>query len=136
MRQVRQERTFKRDLGILLRHRAYGFDCPAVDLDWVLEFDSGEPCALIEFKHERANLKNTSKSTYHALGRLGDRAGLPAFVVVYAGDYSTFIVAPLNTIAKKVFPKPRKLTETEYVTFLYALRKRRPPVEVLRRLAS
>lgn len=135
-KRVRPERSGWRDLGILLRHRLYGFDCPAVDLDWVLEYDCGEPCALIEFKHEKADLRNTSRATYHALARLGDRAGIPAFVVVYNSDFSVFIVAALNSIAKKIFPKPRRMSETEYVTFLYALRKRRPPVEVLQRLAS
>lgn len=135
-RQVRQERTGWRDIGILLRHRAYGFNVPALDVDWLLEFDSGEPCALFEFKHQRANLRNTSPATWSALSRLGDRAKLPVFLVRYADDYSWYIVAPVNAIAKRIFPKPRRMSECEYVTFLYALRKRRPPVEVLRRLAS
>jgi len=135
-RQVRPERSGWRDIGVLLRHRAYGFDCPATDIDLLVEFDNASPVALIELKSWKANLRNTSKSTYHALARLGDRAGIPAFVVVYASDYSTFIVAPLNSIAKKIFSRPRKLTETEYVTFLYRLRGRKPPTEVLMRLAS
>ena len=57
----RTERLGWRDERLSERHGHWGFNCPAVDLDFVmLEYNHGKPCALVEYKH-----KNTSSPNIH-----------------------------------------------------------------------
>lgn len=125
------ERTGWRDEGLSRRHRNWGFNCPCVDLDFlVVEFDQSEPVALVEYKHEQAQPLLSSHPSYRALMALGRRAKVPVFAVRYGGDFSWFSVTPLTREAKLAMPEPSRLTEVDYVRFLYKLRKRIPPVDV------
>ena len=55
MAQVRQERTGRRDVELARRHRLWGSDCPAMDIDHlVTEFDSFETVGLFEYKFHTA----------------------------------------------------------------------------------
>ena len=124
---VAPERTYNRDLEFSLRHRHYGNDCKAVDLDHLPfrfnEYYRGEPVGLIEYKHERACFIDYLRfKNFHALIRLGDRAGLPVFCAYYASDFSKYIVDPLNSHASKFFLDRTELTEHKYVKFLHELR--------------
>lgn len=131
-RQVRQERTGWRDLGLSQRHRRWGWDCPAVDLDFLfLEYDRGKASALIEYKHENAAPQYASHPTYQAMIDLGTRAGIPVFACRYTGDYSTYKVVPLNSFAKAILSEPRTMTEREYVGFLYEIRGYSAPRDLL-----
>ena len=48
---VKKERNGWRDEAISLRHRLWGWDCPCVDIDFLLiEFDKSLPVALVEYK--------------------------------------------------------------------------------------
>ena len=131
MNEVRPERTGWRDGGLSARHRKWGWDCPAVDLDCLfLEYDKGQPVAIIEYKHERAAPQYGSHPTYQALINLGTRASVPVLAVRYKDDYSEWRVIPLNPMAKRWLPERKTMTEREWVTFLYHLRGYDAPQEL------
>jgi len=132
MPEVRQERTGWRDLKLSERHRHWGWDCPAVDVDYLfLEYDRGKAVALVEYKHEFAKTQYTSHPTYQALIDLGNRAGLPVFAARYSDDFSTWKTVPLNEPAKKWLPERAIMTEAEWVKFLYHIRGYEVPQQVL-----
>lgn len=133
MNAVRQERTGWRDLRLNDRHRSWGFDCPALDIDCFIEYDNGEPAALIEYKHEGAG-EQTSDASYKALWFTAERADLPLFVVWYTGDFSRWTVYPVGIVAQKFLSGKTVMGERAYVAFLYLLRGREAPAEVLERL--
>lgn len=125
---VRPERTGWRDLSLSERHRRWGWDCPAVDLDFLfLEYDKGQPVAIVEYKHEKAQIQHASHPTYQAMINLGERAYVPVFGVRYKDDFSQWRVTPLSEIAKRLLPERKIMTEREWVTFLYQLRGYTPP---------
>jgi len=123
------ERTGWRDQSLSERHRSWGANCPAVDLDFVLiEFHHARPVALVEYKHRRARPTDPTHPTIRTLVELADgyRHGpLPCAVVRYDSDPWTFEVQPLNAAAEAVFgpTRGRTLTEQEYVRTLYAVRR-------------
>ena len=126
-RPVRPERTGWRDQGISERHRRWGFNCPAVDLDFVLcEFDEGRPYAIVEYKCQGASPIHRSHPTLRALADLGNRAKVPVFLVVYSRDYVVFRVVGLNYLGDQKVPQARDFNEQEYVSFLLSLRGRKP----------
>jgi hypothetical protein len=128
MLEVREERTGWRDLGLSNRHRKWGWDCPAVDLDFLfLEYDKGQPVAIVEYKHENAAPQWASHPTYQAMINLGTRAQVPVFAVRYKADFTAWQVVPLNEYAVKKLPERETMTEREWVTFLYLLRGYYPP---------
>jgi hypothetical protein len=124
MRCVREERTGWRDQDLSGRHRSWGWDCPAIDIDFlVVEYNYCIPIAIIEYKHENAMEIDPAHPSYRALKELADRASLPLFVVRYNLAENQFTPAALNSIARDVFPNNYVMREKEYVRFLYALRK-------------
>lgn len=128
MREVKQERTGWRDLSLSQRHRKWGWDCPAVDLDFLfLEYDKGKAVAIVEYKHERARPQYASHPTYQAMIDLGTRAGVPVIAVRYANDFSTWGAVPLNAKAREWLPERKEMTEREWVTLLYNIRGYNPP---------
>lgn len=130
---VRKERTGWRDLGLSDRHRKWGTNCPAVDLDFLMiEFDCGKAVALVEYKNEHAPIWSAAHPTVQAVIDLGSRAGVPVFVVRYASDYAWWTVTPLNRKAKDLVPeKLTKIPEREWVSLLYMMRGYVIPEEVL-----
>ena len=132
MREVRPERTGWRDEALSQRHRRWGWDCPAVDLDFLfLEYDRGEPSAIVEYKHENAPTQYASHPSYRALIVLGTRAEIPVFAVRYSDDFVTWRVVPLNDLARSFVPSRVELTEVEWITLLYRIRGHAVPPEVL-----
>jgi predicted nucleic-acid-binding protein len=129
---VSQERTGWRDRALSLRHRAWGWNCPAVDIDFVmLEYDMGFPVALVEYKHEYAQLVSLSHPSYKAMADLCDRADIVFFCVRYSLDLTSFKVIPLNAKAKVYLSDRAVMTEVEYVAFLYKMRDREIPESVI-----
>lgn len=123
----RHERSGWRDEDLSRRHREWGFDCPAVDLDFVMvEYDNAEPVALIEYKQEGAMRVAPGNPSLVAIRRLADRAGVYAFVVRYGENLDWYTARALNFRAKGVVPEPegRTMAEDEYVAFLHFLRGR------------
>lgn len=123
-----QERTGWRDEAISGRHRSWGFNCPAVDLDFlVVEYNLGLPSAIVEYKHWQTSGWNTQHPTYRALTDLANGyrgIGLPALVVKYWPDIWAFQTFPLNEAAKEFFSHGQMLTERQYVKKLYKIRGR------------
>lgn len=128
------ERTGWRDEKLSKRHREWGYDCPAVDIDFLMcEYDQGEPVAIVEYKNEHHDPHKTSPTAYKALVRLGDMANIPVIKCTYSDDLSSFTIAPLNHYARETMQRPDKITITEkqYVQFLYFMRNRKTPDEIL-----
>ena len=126
---VRPERTGWRDESLSRRHRDWGYDCPAVDLDFVLiEYDRRCACALVDYKHQCCKSPPTSASLA-AIGDLANRANIPAFACWYGDDFSWFWPVPLNEQARQWVCQPngRELSEHQWVEMLYAIRSRPLP---------
>jgi len=129
---VRMERTNWRDNEISERHRQWGFNCPGVDLDFVmLEYNHGAPVAVIEYKHKNAREPNLEHPTYNALRHLADAhsgGALPFLVVFYCPDDWWFRVIPANDKARTIYGhllsdgKGCVLTEQRFVKSLYYMR--------------
>lgn len=124
---TRQERTGWRDESISNRHRQWGFNCPAVDLDFlVVEYNFGKPVALIEYKNYRARKPALDHATYRALSALADgytENPLPFIVAFYWPDIWAFKITPVNQSAKLSFADGEMLTEYDFVRRLYRLRR-------------
>ncbi len=126
---VKDEVTFERGMGLLLRHREWGFNVPAVDIDF-LEYDNKKAIALVEYKRsgDPATSKiNLNEANIQALIDLGSRASVPIFCTFYSRNLKRYRVFPLNNIAVRRAPPEGLLTERKYVDFLYRLRGRGVP---------
>lgn len=117
------ERTGWRDQAISGRHRTWGVNCTAVDLDLVLvEYHLARPVAIVEYKHFRAKVE-LGHANYRALRDLADRAGLPFLIAFYWPETWAFRVHPMNDHALRHFEYGGHLfNEREYVERLYRLR--------------
>jgi len=120
---VRPERNGWRDETISRRHRRWGWDCPAVDLDFLLlEYDRGRASALVEYKHKNAPPQSSGHPSYRAMVDLCNRSQIPCFAVRYGDDWSELRVTPLNALARKHMPEATTITEHEWVSLLYRIR--------------
>lgn len=127
---VRQERTGWRCQAISNRHRQWGYNCPAVDLDFVVaEYNHGKPVALVEYKDRHAKAPDIGHPTYCALCNLADGYSggpLPFFIATYDPEDWWFRVLPINVKAidhYRHLAKNEVLTEQRFVRSLYLLRK-------------
>jgi hypothetical protein len=131
----RSERTNWRDLDLSNRHRMWGADTPAVDIDLFLEYDDGTAAAIVEYKFIHAKVQRTSESTMRGLLSLGVEnpkgsgvyRPIPVFGCRYTKDPWTFRVTALNSAARMLIPSPLTMTESEWVKLLYTLRGRSMP---------
>ena len=123
------ERTGWRDQEISRRHRDWGMNCPAVDLDFVLlEFNHGVPVAVVDYKHcAKANpLEGLNEWAIKAMSELYNRHGenLPFFVARYWPGSWAFKVLPMNDPARELLPDEWiSMTEQRWVTGLHHIRK-------------
>ena len=132
MPEVKQERTHWRDEGISQRHRQWGWDCPAVDIDFLmLEYDTGEAKAIIEYKNEHAKTQYTTHPSYRAVINLGNKAGIPVIACRYSDDYEKYKAVALNERAKKYLPERKEFDEEGWVRLLYEIRGREMPEDLL-----
>lgn len=128
------ERTGWRDNErISQRHRMFGYNAPACDLDFpLIEYDKGQATALIEYKHERAAEVYLNNPSIRALSDLGSKAGIPAFVVRYKDDFSKYKVSAINDQGKEILQRDTKVMyEADYVRFLYRLRGYEAPEQLI-----
>lgn len=117
------ERTGWRDESLSRRHRAWGFNCPAVDLDFLMvEYNLGAPVALVEYKDRRARQPDLKHPTYRAINELADLAQLPFLIAFYWPESWAFRVHPVNAIARESYEDAMLLTERRFVKSLYYLR--------------
>lgn len=130
---VTRERSSWRDLSLSRRHREWGIDCPATDIDCLVEIARGVPAALVEYKKAGADIVRSYQS-WKALYLLADRARLPFFLVRYSCDPWRFSIATANSIGWDAVSRItglKTLREVEfdelaYVRFLYSIRERNP----------
>lgn len=123
---VRAERTGWRDEAISARHREWGFNCPAVDLDFfVAEYNLGKPVALIEYKHFRARPPVLEHATYRAIIDLANnhrRGPLPFVIAFYWPEVWAFKTTPVNDAARRHFIDDI-YSERDFVRVLYRMRR-------------
>lgn len=136
------ERTGWRDKEISNRHRDWGFNCPSVDLDFVMvEYNFGAPVAIVEYKHHLSSVPAPmTHPTMKALGSLYTSTGeqIPLVIAYYWPEAWAFRVKPYNASAERIFGCSDwiDLTEREWVTVLYALRSQYLSDNVLGRLEN
>ena len=131
------ERHNKRDEIISLKHRGWGFNVPAVDIDFLMiEYDQSIPKALIEYRHLNGSVR--VDASIKALIALGDMAKLPFFVVQYYYDTDNgklwkpatvdtpahFRIIPMNQHAEPHANSADWLNEDEYRKWLHQIRGR------------
>lgn len=125
------------DADVMARHRQWGVNVPAVDVDGVLvEYDMGVPCALIELKHEQAKPVRVSDPNIVALTTLASARSyeIPMYVTRFRRDPWEFSVSPFNPSAERFLQGSRRFDERGYVHFLHAVRGRQASDEMLRRI--
>lgn len=124
---VKPETHGFRDESISRRHRLWGFNCPAVDIDFLMvEYNVGKPVALVEYKYYLAKRPDFAHATYRSLRLLADgynEGPLPFFLSLYSRDDWSFRVIPVNDTAKQHFQDGEHLSELEYVKRLYRMRR-------------
>ena len=130
------ERTGWRDQDLSARHRRWGVNCPAVDLDFLLvEYCLGEPAALVEYKHHRARPFDLGHPTYRAVRLLADREpAVPFLIARYWPGRWAFHVTAVNTAALEALGPELWLSEIEFVRELHRLRNRTVQQRVLQHL--
>jgi len=122
--QVKQERTSWREHRISVRHREWGFNCPAVDMDFlVVEYNVGKPTALVEYKRFGAAIPNLKHPTYRALTELADGVNIPFIIVFYWPKTWAFQAYPVNQKASEHFDWGEEFSEKTFVAKLYRLRQ-------------
>ena len=120
----RQERTGFRDEAISRRHRTWGFNCPARDIDFLMvESDKRLPVALVDYKHVNASESEVNSREHEPIINMADKCEIPFFIVLYDDVRWWFTVIPKNKFAKEI-TKTVTLTEHDYVWFQYELRGR------------
>ena len=136
------ERHNRRDDILSAKHRRWGYNLPATDVDFILcEYDHRIPKALIEHRHLNGSVRFDSNMT--ALARLADMANLPFFIVQYhyEGDDGTlwkegitidtpayFRIIVGNKQAEKLWftwDPDSFSNEEEYKAFLHEIRGRK-----------
>ena len=131
MNKVSPERTGWRDEGISTRHRLWGFDCPALDLDFVMvEYDYGKPMAIVEYKNERAQYHRKDSNGYKAVALLASNSKIPFIGCIYTSDLCWYAATALNEQATIFIPRPLRMTEFEWVELLYEIRGRDMPSDL------
>lgn len=109
------------------RHRDWGWNNPALDIDFVLEKEN-KPLAIIEFKNDRtfSDYEKFSKTTScQAIKYLCDYCESPVafFLIIYNYNFTNFKINALNDTAKK-FTNDNELVlnQEEYLEFLENIR--------------
>jgi hypothetical protein len=114
------------------RHRTWGWNSPAVDIDYLicsgglfisipgemimLEYNNAKAKVIVDYK--RVGAPPISGANKEALLDLSLRAGLPFLEVYYSPDYTHFVVI-CHTYSEL---SRESLTEEEYIAYVHELR--------------
>lgn len=132
---ITKERTGWRDERISQRHHKWGIGCTTTDFDFLmLEYEFGNPSAIVEYKHEYAEPQSALKPQYQALIKLGNSAKIPVIACRYSDDFSCYKVVALNEYALKFIPERTELDEIGWVSLLYKIRGHEVTPEFLERM--
>lgn len=111
---------------------------PFVDLDFiVVEYDMRKAMALIDYKRETAPWPPDMKdANIEAQVDMATRGRVPFFIVRYGIDIDWFVPWCASDLAHKGWAAyhQKRLSEVEFVRFLYELRARDLPPAVEERL--
>jgi len=93
----------------------------------MVEFHTGKPVAIIDYKRYTGSIKNLNQKSIDAISTLANNSNIPFFVVFYWDDVWAFQITAINHIAKNILlqhkiNENKILTEQQYVYFLYKLR--------------
>lgn len=128
---VKRERTGWRDEALSLRHRVWGWDCPAADIDFLMiEYDGGWPKALVDYKAFSILDFNFSHPNIMAQARLAAFGKIPAMVVEYHKAKWWFRIMPTNEYARQIYYSFQVMSEQEFVASLYRIRGRALPSDI------
>lgn len=131
MLEVKAEGAGWRDEALSRRHRTWGFDCPAVDIDFLaIEYDNRQPKAIVDYKKQTV-FSDRDFANFDTCASLYDKAGrnLPFFVTCYRQFPWRFTAWAYNESAQKfLHQQVKSLTERQWVELLYELRGRRVPL--------
>lgn len=129
-----EERSAWRDEALSRRHRRWGLNCPAVDVDFLLiEYDKSQPVAIVDYKHASNTSWTGDTANLSALGNLcgTDGSQLPFFVTEYIPESWRFSIKPMNSagldLASDLAMPSGWISERDWVRYLYVLRERQPP---------
>lgn len=144
-KEAKEEVSNERDLEFSNLHRKFGYYCPAVDIDFLLiEYISGVPVALIEYKHSGASY-DINHVSFDAIRSLANASKIPAYIVEYSDNHLYYRVIALNEIGKEKILE-LDLSDTmdkkdgdliscqDYVTFLYKLKGYEVPPQILEKI--
>jgi len=128
------ERTGWRDEWLSNRHRKWGNDCPAVDIDFLMiEYNHKWPVALIDYKYWTGKYLDTkNNASITAMINLANLAKIPAALSYYSKHPTNdicrgFKVQGLNEFSGKAFNTIIRMSEYDYVKWLYAKRGTKMP---------
>lgn len=129
------ERTGWRDQEISERHRRWGFNCPAVDVDFLLiEYDQGTPVAIIDYKLGLERNISPMAANHRAQQSLYVRENhhyipVPHYIVTYESQPQwRFRIRAVGAYALIYMKQAggtelHTCTEAEYVAWLYEMRR-------------
>lgn len=125
---VSDETRVRNSLLLSHRHREWGHDCPAVDLDFVLaEYNHGVAVAIVDYKHHLEDIASTNGRTHQVLADFHDVDGhqYPFFIARFWPDTWAFKVRAMNDRARLHLctAEWQPCNEQQYVRMLYRLRK-------------
>ena len=120
-------RRLRHQMELSKRHRLWGYDCPAVDLD-MIEYDNGQPVAVIEYSTMRKVGDDGSVGRNLDVIARTIQPHIGLFVARYNRRWN-FAVDAVNQAAFDITPWPRHgwMPELDYVTWLYSIRGRELP---------
>lgn len=116
---VKKERSLWRDRDLSVRHRSWGRELYATDLDFVEAGLNAKPLAIIEAKYTDRWCWNDYSIRIQR--NLADKAKLPFFVIRRFDNYD-FDVHPGNSFAREYVKTAVRMTEKQFIELQYRLR--------------
>lgn len=113
-------------LGISSKHRHWGWNCPGVDIDFLV-VNKESVRGLVEYKHQSYSTANVPRPTWSAFVHLADRTSIGAFKTIYSGDYTAFKVYGWNEGGKTMLAhmgyssRPALMDADEWFSFVGAV---------------
>jgi len=134
----------KKDLAdsISARHREWGYDCPATNIDCLfVEYNHCQPVAILDFKGKSPSVRDRGTANARTIANLANRGKpLPFYNVYYDNHLWTFILDPINDKARELMPKNAvdltTMSEESFVRFLYDLRDEVVPSSIVKKLQT
>lgn len=146
-----REKLGKRNLCYNNRHRQWGESLNTMDVDF-MEYKNGKPVALIETKFGLIKDVDLNDEKFDALCSLADER-IPVILCIYypmdsdhrligveregtAVAHIQFVIIGINQLGRRLIPQRKRMSEKEYVEFLYKLRNETVPIDIQNKLCT